>query len=84
MNDTETTKTAPDIALLEFIRNPEVIWYGPHGCNGCGHKIIKSSAHSGGVELDAEDFNHNYPNFKWERHVCRMDKPQESSPEVGS
>lgn len=54
----------------EQIRNPEVIWYGPHECPKCGRIIVKSAMEQGGLSLDAADFNHRYPNFKWEKHKC--------------
>jgi hypothetical protein len=55
--------------LADFIRNPEVVWYGPHECNGCGATIVKSSIKSGGVSLDAPH-DHHYPNHQWARHNC--------------
>lgn len=61
-------------ATLEFLRNPDVVWYGPHACNKCGEMIVKSSFESGGMELDADDANHHYPNFRWQRHICHQRK----------
>ena len=63
---------------LEFnmlITDPDVIWYGPHECNGCGKQIVKSSIDTGGVALD---FAHNshYPNHVWEKHVCAGGAPK--------
>lgn len=56
--------------LQKFIRDPAIIWYGPHQCNKCGCMIVKSSFESGGLALDAGDYNHHYPNFPWRRHLC--------------
>jgi hypothetical protein len=52
-----------------FIRNPKVVWYGPHQCNGCGGLIVRSSSQSGGISLNAP-FNHHYPNHIWAEHKC--------------
>ena len=54
----------------KFIRDPAVIWYGPHQCDRCGCLIVKSSIETGGLELDAGDYNHHYPNFPWQKHAC--------------
>lgn len=56
--------------LQKFIRDPAIIWYGPHQCNKCGQIIVKSSFESGGLALDAGDYEHHYPNFPWKRHDC--------------
>lgn len=58
------------LSFQDFIRDPNVVWYGPHACNKCGKMIVKSSFETGGKELDAEDYNHHYPNFRWHQHVC--------------
>ena len=54
----------------KFIRNPQIVWYGPHECPVCGMKIVKSSIESGGIVLD---YNHDcsYPNHQWKQHVCQ-------------
>lgn len=59
--------------LAKFIRDPAIIWYGPHQCNKCVAMIVKSSFESGGVMLDAGDHNHHYPNWPWQRHKCGID-----------
>jgi len=52
-----------------FIRNPNVIWYGPFECSGCGQTIVRPSRTDGGVALNAPH-DHHYPNHKWTKHVC--------------
>jgi hypothetical protein len=52
-----------------FIRNPSIVWYGPHECNGCGAIIVKPSISSGGIALDAPH-GHHYPNHQWKEHKC--------------
>jgi len=64
------------VTLKSFIRDADIIWYGPHNCNKCGNIIIKSAHQQGGVELDAGDFNHNYPNWKWTLHKCSPPIPE--------
>lgn len=57
--------------LEKEIRDPAAVWYGPHQCEGCGRIIIRRDRRQGEVlALDAEDFNHHYPNFVWTEHVC--------------
>lgn len=52
-----------------FIRNPKVVWYGPHECNGCGATVVKASVEDGAMTLDAPH-GHHYPNHKWTKHKC--------------
>lgn len=57
--------------LEKEIRDPAAIWYGPHQCEGCGKVIVRRDRRQGEVlSLDAEDFNHHYPNVIWTEHVC--------------
>jgi hypothetical protein len=56
--------------LENFIRNPQTVWYGPYPCEKCGATIVNSSRSSGRIALDAE-FNHHYPNYKWQEHKCK-------------
>lgn len=56
--------------LAAFIRDPAVVWYGPHNCHKCGGMVVRSSFETGGLMLDAEDYNHHYPNFVWAKHKC--------------
>ena len=64
-------------ANKSYIRNPDIIWYGPHQCNMCGNTIVQSSYQQGGVQLDASDINHNYPNYEWQLHKCSPPIPDE-------
>ena len=59
--------------FTDHIRNPNVVWYGPHECNGCGQTIVKASTHDGGMSLDAPH-GHHYPNHKWTEHRCHPRK----------
>ena len=73
--DIETLPTAqdsaPKVSEFEiFIRDPKVVWYGPHSCPVCHKSVVKSSIESGGIMLDYSHEN-NYPNCKWTQHVCR-------------
>lgn len=65
MDDSQTT-----VEPTLDIRDQKVVWYGPHQCHKCGGIIVKSSFETGGVELDAADYNHHYPNFVWVLHDC--------------
>lgn len=62
-------------SLATWIRNPGIVWYGPHECNGCGQTIVKSSIESGGKSLNAPH-NHHYPNHKWVEHKCESTNPK--------
>lgn len=61
--------------FASFIRDPSVVWYGPHQCNKCGGIVVKSSFQTGGLALNADDENHHYPNFVWDKHQCEDRKP---------
>lgn len=62
-------KKSSTFDLESFIRQTNVVWYGPHECNSCGRVVVKSSIATGGVTLDAPH-DHHYPNFKWKEHKC--------------
>lgn len=58
------------------MRDPNIVYYGPHPCQRCdkdgkkGTMIVKAG---NGAPSDMEyDFNHdsNYPNHVWQKHVC--------------
>jgi len=57
--------------LEKEIRDPAAIFYGPHQCENCGRIIVRRCRKQGeDLTLDAEDFNHHYPNFIWQEHIC--------------
>jgi hypothetical protein len=51
------------------IRDPQIIYYGPHACENCGVMICKMGYQFGGASFDypAEPI---YPNTEWAVHVC--------------
>lgn len=57
--------------LASFIRDKNMIWYGPHPCDGCSAAVIKTGNGAEILTLDAADHNHHYPNFTWLKHECR-------------
>jgi hypothetical protein len=65
-----TPSKNPVISGFELLRDPNITWYGPHQCGGCGKTIIKTSTNGPQLVLDADDHNHHYPNHRWMEHVC--------------
>jgi hypothetical protein len=75
--------------------NPNVVWYGPHGCSVCGVTIVKAAIESGGAEFEpparllrifnrgaeAGDPEFVYP-MEWTPHVhrARSNNPAEMPP----
>jgi hypothetical protein len=61
------------------IRDPYTVWYGPHPCEFCNRKIVRSSLESGGLSLEASDHDHHYPNYRWMEHVCSKAPPPQAA-----
>ena len=55
-------------SLGEMIRDNDVVWYGPHKCDGCYAIIVKSSESSGGISLDAPHNLSLIQNHNWQLH----------------
>ena len=55
---------------ITLLRDPNVVWYGPHPCEKCGRIVVKTGNGAPPLTLDAEDHNHHYPNFRWLEHQC--------------
>ncbi len=54
-----------------ILRNtePDIIYYGPHKCDGCERIICKVSAEQGGMKFDYPE-GPIYPNTNWTEHYC--------------
>lgn len=65
-------KKATDFGSIgDLIRDPSIVWYGPHECTDCGKIVVKSGAETGGVALDFAQDSH-YPNHQWRLHQCQI------------
>jgi hypothetical protein len=60
------------------LRDPNVVWYGPHSCENCGGRVVRQAIESGGLYFDAQpDERIIYPSVgegldrEWTAHVCR-------------
>ena len=65
------------------LRDPSVVWYGPHQCPSCGSRVVRQEIEAGGLYFDAqpramtEDERIIYPNedegleLEWTAHTCK-------------
>ncbi len=58
-------------SAFQLLRDPNIVWYGPHGCPKCGKQIVKTGNGAPALTLNAEEHGHHYPNHQWKEHVCK-------------
>jgi hypothetical protein len=57
-----------------FIRDKNIVWYGPYSCETCTLPIVAAGNDFGGLQLDAAH-DHHYPNYTWRKHICGVSQP---------
>jgi hypothetical protein len=61
------------------LRDPSIVYYGPHACEICGTVIVKMGREWGGTCVDMPP-GPVYPNSEWHLHVCSQ--PPEPMPSL--
>lgn len=63
------------------LRDPNVVWYGPHSCPTCGTRVVRQAIEAGGLYYDAQPADALiYPNVgaglhcEWTAHTCNRAK----------